>query len=84
MKRFLPSNLSGQFALVMAVALLMASLVNFVLLLGERQWHALWAIWAAKAAFNAWRLGGAAFLIHHIFMREFDAGLAVQAAQAEP
>jgi hypothetical protein len=54
------------------------------LLLGERQWHALWAIWAAKAAFNAWRLGGAAFLIHHIFMREFDAGLAVQAAQAEP
>ena len=37
MKRFLPSNLSGQFALVMAAALLMASLVNFVLLLGERQ-----------------------------------------------
>ncbi len=37
MRRFLPSNLSGQFALVMAAALLVASLVNFVLLLGERQ-----------------------------------------------
>ena len=41
MKRFLPSNLSGQFALVMAAALLMASIVNFVLLLGERQHAAL-------------------------------------------
>ncbi len=41
MRRFLPSNLSGQFALVMAAALLVASLVNFVLLLGERQHAAL-------------------------------------------
>lgn len=37
MRRFLPSNLPGQLALVMASALLIASVVNFVLLLGERQ-----------------------------------------------
>lgn len=37
MRRFLPSSLSGQFALVMAAALLMATVINFVLLLGERQ-----------------------------------------------
>ncbi len=36
MRRFLPSNLPGQLALVMASALLVASLLNFVLLLGER------------------------------------------------
>lgn len=41
MRRFLPGNLSGQLALVMAGALLMASVVNFVLLLGERQHAAL-------------------------------------------
>ncbi|MDP3495883.1 MAG: ATP-binding protein [Hyphomonadaceae bacterium] len=37
MKSLLPRSLSGQLALVMAGALLVASLVNFVLLLGERQ-----------------------------------------------
>lgn len=37
MRRFLPSSLPGQLALVMACALLIASIVNFVLLLGERQ-----------------------------------------------
>lgn len=37
MKSFLPRNLTGQLALVMAAALLVASTVNFVLLLGERQ-----------------------------------------------
>lgn len=41
MKSFLPKNLPGQLALVMAVALLVASTVNFVLLLGERQRAAL-------------------------------------------
>lgn len=33
---------------------------------------ALWAVWLANAAINLWRVGGAAFLIHRIFMREFD------------
>ncbi len=37
MKRLLPRSIPGQLALVMAGALLIASLVNFVLLLGERQ-----------------------------------------------
>ena len=37
MKLPLPRSLSGQLALVMASALLVASLVNFVLLIGERQ-----------------------------------------------
>lgn len=37
MKRFLPSSIPGQLALVMAGALLVASLINFVLLLGERE-----------------------------------------------
>lgn len=41
MKAFLPRSLPGQLALVMAVALLVASTVNFVLLLGERQRAAL-------------------------------------------
>ena len=41
MKSFLPKNLPGQLALVIAVALLVASTVNFVLLLGERQRAAL-------------------------------------------
>lgn len=37
MKSLLPRSLSGQLALVMAGALLVASVVNFVLLIGERQ-----------------------------------------------
>lgn len=41
MKSFLPRNLPGQLALVIAGALLVASTVNFVLLLGERQRAAL-------------------------------------------
>jgi signal transduction histidine kinase len=40
-KSILPRNLLGQLALVMAGALLVASAVNFVLLLGERQRSAL-------------------------------------------
>lgn len=36
MKRLLPKSIPGQLALVMAAALLVATLVNFVLLLGER------------------------------------------------
>jgi hypothetical protein len=40
-KSFLPKNLPGQLALVIAGALLVASAVNFVLLLGERQRAAL-------------------------------------------
>ncbi len=41
MKYFLPRNLPGQLALVIAGALLVASAVNFVLLLGERERAAL-------------------------------------------
>jgi len=37
LKSLLPRSLSGQLALVMAGALLVASIVNFVLLIGERQ-----------------------------------------------
>lgn len=37
MRQLLPRSIPGQLALVMAGALLIASLVNFVLLLGERQ-----------------------------------------------
>lgn len=37
MRQFLPRSIPGQLALVMAGALLIASLVNFLLLLGERQ-----------------------------------------------
>ena len=37
MKQLLPRSIPGQLALVMAGALLIASVVNFVLLLGERQ-----------------------------------------------
>jgi signal transduction histidine kinase len=37
LKLFLPKSIPGQLALVMAGALLVASLVNFVLLLGERE-----------------------------------------------
>ena len=37
MKVFLPKSIPGQLALVMAAALLVASVVNFVLLLGERE-----------------------------------------------
>lgn len=37
MKTLLPKSIAGQLALVMAGALLVASIVNFVLLIGERQ-----------------------------------------------
>ncbi len=37
MRKFVPGNLSGQIALVMAGALLIASIVNFAMLVGERQ-----------------------------------------------
>lgn len=35
--------------------------------------RALWGVWLAKAALNVWRAGGAAWLVHVLFMREFDA-----------
>jgi len=35
-------------------------------------WNALWAVWLTNAAVNVWRLAGAAYLIHVIFMKEFD------------
>lgn len=38
-------------------------------------WDALWGVWIANAAINAWRAAGAAYLIHFIFMREFDTQL---------
>jgi len=38
-------------------------------------WNALWGVWLANTAINVWRVGGAAYLIHHIFMHEFDAQL---------
>lgn len=34
--------------------------------------HSLAGVWAAKSAMNIWRVGGAAYLIHWIFMSEFD------------
>ena len=38
-------------------------------------WDTLWGVWIANAAINAWRAAGAAYLIHFIFMREFDTKL---------
>ena len=35
--------------------------------------HSLAGVWAANFAINAWRVAGAAYLIHWIFMSEFDA-----------
>lgn len=35
-------------------------------------WQSLCAVWFAKALFNIWRCIGAAYLIHFIFMAEFD------------
>ncbi len=32
----------------------------------------LWAVWLSKALFNVWRCMGAAYLIHYLFMAEFD------------
>lgn len=32
----------------------------------------LWAVWLSKALFNVWRCIGAAYLIHYLFMAEFD------------
>jgi Na+-driven multidrug efflux pump len=39
-------------------------------------------VWLANAAFNAWRVAGAAYLIHWIFMDEFDA-LSVRGASTQ-
>ncbi|KAG7673815.1 hypothetical protein Ndes2437B_g01988 [Nannochloris sp. 'desiccata'] len=39
------------------------------------QWQTLWGVWIANCAFNTWRAAGAAYLIHIIFMKEFDAQL---------
>jgi len=39
------------------------------------EWQTLWGVWIANAAFNTWRAAGAAYLIHFIFMKEFDAQL---------
>lgn len=36
-------------------------------------WHTLWGVWMAKALFNVWRCLGAAYLIHYVFLAEFDA-----------
>jgi hypothetical protein len=38
--------------------------------------HALWSVWAAAALYNVWRLAGAAFFVHVVIMREFDAAAA--------
>lgn len=35
-------------------------------------WKTLWAVWLSKALFSIWRCMGAAYLIHYIFMAEFD------------
>ncbi len=39
---------------------------TFAPVLAVAMWgvHALWCVWAAKAAHNLWRLGGAALRIH--------------------
>jgi Na+-driven multidrug efflux pump len=39
------------------------------------QWQTLWGVWVANGAYNTWRAAGAAYLIHYIFMKEFDAQL---------
>jgi Na+-driven multidrug efflux pump len=39
------------------------------------EWQTLWGVWIANAAFNTWRAAGAAYLIHYIYMKEFDAQL---------
>ena len=43
--------------------------------IGQRRRHraTLWGVWLAKAALNVWRAAGAAWLVHVLFMREFDA-----------
>ena len=56
-------------------------LVGFVVVfapalgLGMSFWHTLCAVWFSKACFNIWRCAGAAYLIHYIFMAEFDSRL---------
>jgi len=35
-------------------------------------WQSLWGVWLAKAAMNIWRLAGAAYLIHFLYMKEFS------------
>ena len=45
-------------------------------------WNELWGVWVANAAFNLWRVGGAAYLIHWIFMAEFDSQLVPPGAPA--
>ena len=46
------------------------------LLAGEMMYiKSLWAVWSANAFINLWRAAGAAYLIHYIFMKEFDTKL---------
>ena len=44
--------------------------------------HALWAVWAAKAAHNLWRLVGAALRIHWQVPRAARAALVARAGSA--
>lgn len=44
--------------------------------------HALWAVWAAKAAHTVWRLAGAALRIHWQAPRAASAALAARASSA--
>jgi Na+-driven multidrug efflux pump len=47
-----------------------------LLALSEWRLHALYGVWAAKAAMNVWRLLGSALRIHVLFEREVQAQLA--------
>ncbi len=52
-------------------------LLVFAPILALAQWHvhALWAVWAAKAAHNVWRLVGAWLCVHVMYERKFHAKL---------
>lgn len=60
---------------MLAVLQLVGFAVAFCpLIAAEVFWiKALWGVWVANAAINTFRTAGAAYLIHCIFMREFDA-----------
>ena len=58
--------------------------VAFLPVLAGAFWgvHALWAVWAAKAAHNVWRLAGAALRIHWQIPRAARAALDARASSA--
>jgi Na+-driven multidrug efflux pump len=59
---YIRNAMSGGFILVF-LPLLIIEMTNI---------HALWAIWAAKFALNIWRAASGGFLIHVLFIKDFD------------